>query len=606
MVDTISCACISGVAAVCVSMRHPASSYVRHAIWSIWGIWMLVLGLMLTNILEPKYHPISVFFARHLEATVFRWTAWLMLSRTTALLPQTPSFVIAHASTLVNLATLCFHIKIGMEAIFDNTPASLVCQLTLAGTFVFLWMLVCMSIAHCLWIGQKKLQKEADMVTGAPRAEALWAKRLLSVELAACLAIALSCAQFTWIPYKIMSAIDPQAAIDYLLVPLVLGQRTNMLIKIVSVATLSGLLWTPSAPNVQTEVSRVQTMSIPADAEPRAFAAHVKVLANRGFTLNSLLAFWRSLRHVMPSFNPRRSTTNDVVRLAIIPLSCHEGGGQALASIWSKGAPVPAKCMVTHNWSNLFLDLVAGILADALGKEYYAGIAEKLLTRYGIRELEATILEQEVSSMTYWVCAFSINQHACICNSFGNPPVDQDDFQEWDDKRFDTVTGKVYPLCDCQERKVFTNEPNACELNKFHWMMRHLAKEHQGFSHLVVADVKFQVFTRAWCIAEIVESEASCISKRIMTHSESALDDNYSSLVCIDVRDCRASRPEDRDMILAHIADAEAFNLQLQLAIFGTEGLLSEWVDGPGRTSLVARILRRIDGSSSSADLYMV
>lgn len=84
---------------------------------------------------------------------------------------------------------------------------------------------------------------------------------------------------------------------------------------------------------------------------------------------------------------------------------------------------------------------------------------------------------QEVSSMTYWVCAFSINQHACICNSFGNPPVDQDDFQEWDDKRFDTVTGKVYPLCDCEERKIFTNEPNACELNKFHWMMRYLAEK---------------------------------------------------------------------------------------------------------------------------------
>jgi hypothetical protein len=98
-----------------------------------------------------------------------------------------------------------------------------------------------------------------------------------------------------------------------------------------------------------------------------------------------------------------------------------------------------------------------------------------------------------------------------------------------------------------------------------------LGKEHQGFSHLVVADAKFeagmggakafgyiwiitprrflmflpnrniethkncqdggatgshpshcqngnqsieQVFTRAWCIAEIVESEASCIPKR--------------------------------------------------------------------------------------------
>lgn len=32
---------------------------------------------------------------------------------------------------------------------------------------------------------------------------------------------------------------------------------------------------------------------------------------------------------------------------------------------------------------------------------------------------------------------------------------------------------------------------------------------------------------------------------------------------------------QDRDMILAHIADVEAFNLQLQLAIFGTEGCLS-------------------------------
>ena len=61
---------ISVVAAVCVSMRHPPSTYIRHAIWSIWGIWMLVLGLMLTNILEPQYDPITIFFARHLEVGV--------------------------------------------------------------------------------------------------------------------------------------------------------------------------------------------------------------------------------------------------------------------------------------------------------------------------------------------------------------------------------------------------------------------------------------------------------------------------------------------------------------------------------------------------------
>ena len=49
-------------------------------------------------------------FNRQSQATVFRWCAWLMLSRTTALLPQgpqAPSFVITHSSTFVNLATGC-------------------------------------------------------------------------------------------------------------------------------------------------------------------------------------------------------------------------------------------------------------------------------------------------------------------------------------------------------------------------------------------------------------------------------------------------------------------------------------------------------------------
>ena len=55
---------------------------------------------------------------------------------------------------------------------------------------------------------------------------------------------------------------------------------------------------------------------------------------------------------------------------------------------------------MTHNWSNLFWHLVAGILADALGKEYYSGIAEKLLTKRGIRELEASIQEQVLSAGT--------------------------------------------------------------------------------------------------------------------------------------------------------------------------------------------------------------
>ncbi|CAK9006965.1 unnamed protein product [Durusdinium trenchii] len=596
IVDTVACVSISGLAALCVSLRHPASSYVRHAIWSIWGIWMLVLGLMLTNVLVECYDPMAKCFARHLEATVFRWSAWLMLSRTTDCLPKTPSFVMRHAITLVNVATLCIHLTAAVDTFFDPNEGrpvvAVVSQLVLSGTFVFLWLLVCLNIAQCLRVSRQKLQREADNTAGAPHAEALWAKRMLKMELITCLAIAFSCTQLTWIPYKILELYDDDAAEDYLRVVYITGQRLDMLIKAVSVATLSGLLWTPKPPNVQREISRVRTIPIPVGADEKIWAAHVKVLANRGFTVSSLLDFWRQLPRVMPSFDPQRSTTTDVVRMAIIPLSRNQApqaGGRALASIWSNSAPVPAQCMVTHNWSNLFLHLVAAILADALGKDYYHGIAEKLLTKRGTGELEAAIQIEGAWSLTYWVCAFSINQHACICDNYGSPPpVDPDQFSQWAARHSDTVTGKLYPLCQCGQRKVSAGEPNTCEVNKFHWMMRHLAKVQDGFSHLVVADVKFEVFTRAWCIAEIVESEASTIPKRIKVHSENALDHNYYSLACIDVRDCQASRQEDRDMILSHISDVEAFNLQLQLAIFGTEGLLSDWVDGPSRTALVA------------------
>ena len=38
---------------------------------------------------------------------------------------------------------------------------------------------------------------------------------------------------------------------------------------------------------------------------------------------------------------------------------------------------LPSK-MVTHNWSNLFTDLIAGVVADALGEKMYDQVAAKL------------------------------------------------------------------------------------------------------------------------------------------------------------------------------------------------------------------------------------
>lgn len=119
--------------------------------------------------------------------------------------------------------------------------------------------------------------------------------------------------------------------------------------------------------------------------------------------------------------------------------------------------------------------------------------------------------------------------------------------QEWDLKRRDSKTGVVFPLCQCKQRKIYNTEPALCEMNKFEawldpfelevdesrvsttryytrleicnqlvlhsliisylrariwsqaedYMMRHLSRKQDDFSHLVVADVAFDVFTRA-------------------------------------------------------------------------------------------------------------
>jgi len=137
-------------------------------------------------------------------------------------------------------------------------------------------------------------------------------------------------------------------------------------------------------------------------------------------------------------------------------------------------------------------------------------------------------------------------------------------------------------------------------MNKFDSMMRLLSERVPGFSHLVVADANFELFGRAWCIAEIVESSVSGIPQRIMLHSHEMLDLHYHRLAFVDVADCRAAREEDKEMILSRIQDRDAFNKRLQWAIFGTEGLFSNWLDGRERAAVIGRIVARAQVSLSS------
>ena len=84
-------------------------------------------------------------------------------------------------------------------------------------------------------------------------------------------------------------------------------------------------------------------------------------LANRGISLEKLIAFYKGLGDtVMLSFQPSVHTTNDVVRLAVIPLTSSDC--MSYAQLVNKGQKVLPKKMVTHNWSNLFRDLL-GLLA---------------------------------------------------------------------------------------------------------------------------------------------------------------------------------------------------------------------------------------------------
>jgi hypothetical protein len=384
--------------------------------------------------------------------------------------------------------------------------------------------------------------------------------------------------------------------------------RVNLLANATSAALLSGLLWQPkepsaepqqSLPRVRSQICNPTTRALTFD-DKLAWQRKVEELAGRGITIRALLEFWSSLMSsdIMPSFDPKRSTTNDVARQAIIPMSRREGGGgQALASLWSKGRQLQPQVMVSHCWSGLFLHLVAGIVADILGEDYYNAVARRLLAgQQGQQSLWDAVAAKGALDTTCWICAFSVNQHASICNGFGPCPESGPERQEWEMKRRCSVTHKLLPLCNCGEPKVFSDRPAVCEMNKFDDMMRLLADQVVGFSHLVVVDAAFEVFQRAWCVAEIVESDLSGIPCRVIVKSSDLLDRHYAGLKKLDVRDCKASRVEDKDMILSNIYNVDAFNMELQWVIFRTRGLLSKWVDGQERAALIGRITRRARG----------
>eukprot|EP00931_Biecheleriopsis_adriatica_P117426 TRINITY_DN9294_c0_g1_i1.p1 TRINITY_DN9294_c0_g1~~TRINITY_DN9294_c0_g1_i1.p1 ORF type:complete len:623 (-),score=110.88 TRINITY_DN9294_c0_g1_i1:46-1914(-) len=306
------------------------------------------------------------------------------------------------------------------------------------------------------------------------------------------------------------------------------------------------------------------------ETDTHGWRTKVEEMAHRGFSLRKLLDFYRGLgRDYMLHWNPDIHTTNDVVRQAIIPLSADKQC--ALSELMSEGKATRPHRMVTHSWRNQFNFLVSAIVADALDRSEYGLIAD--LLKWDPDSLVKLLEAHGTLDRTYWVCAFSVNQHDGICAA--NPGGE-----------CDSVTGEEFPVCSCGKSKHFNSDPPLtssgksvqCELNKFDDMMSFLAATDKNFSQVIAVSPEYLLFSRAWCVAEIAAANQMGMEQKLKLLSRENFRAKRKHLRNLKVQEMQASRKEDIDEILSKIPDCDDFNQRLSELIFSDEtGLLAAW-----------------------------
>jgi len=314
----------------------------------------------------------------------------------------------------------------------------------------------------------------------------------------------------------------------------------------------------------------------------------VEELAARGITVEALLEFYEGLgKRYMKGYRPEAHTTNDVVRLAIIPES--QSCQTDLAFVLMKGKRVWPMRMVTHSWGNLFYHLVAAILADALQDHSYSMIAELLSRNGGVGVLRRILMRSGRLLDTYWVCAFAVNQHASICHDPHGA--------------VDSVTKVALPSCPCGLTKFKNETPPLtldgrscpCEMNKFEDMMEFCAEHVRDFSQVIAVDAAFGLFSRAWCVAELATAHRLGLRQQLKLRSHNDLKQKEKDLRELRIENMQASRKEDIEEILKNIPDCQAFNKSVQNLIFDERsGLLAAWHSLDTRRQLreAGRLLR--------------
>lgn len=203
--------------------------------------------------------------------------------------------------------------------------------------------------------------------------------------------------------------------------------------------------------------------------------------------------------------------------------------------------PTLATVMVSHHWRNLFCDLIAAIVAFALGDTSYEAVAAEL-HEHKFEELRLRLDRRDALEMSFWGCLFCVNQHAGICGSFAPEPLpDQKDYKvahaEWTQNTRDPVTGEAFPICRCTHAKNW-NDSNDCEMDKFDAMMAVLHEEAprvaQRCHHMIVVDRHFEVFSRICVMAEIAKGQELELTQHAMLFSgvDELLDSEVGSWVC--------------------------------------------------------------------------
>jgi len=193
-------------------------------------------------------------------------------------------------------------------------------------------------------------------------------------------------------------------------------------------------------------------------------------------------------------------------------------------------------------------------------------------------------MERGAANIRYWICSFCVNQHRGICGSMAaEPPLDSPEYPRYKANAYDPVLNKPHRVCDCDEPKLW--EGDDCEMNKFEDLMAFLSCKDPSFKQVVAIDRNFGLFSRIWCVAELVEACRLQIDQNVSLPWKRLFDANtgdigtYMKLAMISVKDCSAALEKDKISIMKKIENStgiEEFDAQLQATIFGDGGLLSK------------------------------